>query len=59
MLIRPQSQNAYAQNMLRSRQRVSEILNRRRRLTIEMIWNLHDKLGIPAGSLVKPYELAK
>ncbi len=45
--------------MLRSRQRVSEILNQRRRLTIEMIWKLHDKLGIPADSLVKPYELAK
>ncbi len=44
---------------LGSRQRVSEILNRRRRLTIEMVWNLHDKLGIPAGSLVKPYELAR
>ncbi len=44
---------------LGSRQRVSEILNRRRRLTIEMVWNLQDKLGIPAGSLVKPYELAR
>ncbi len=44
---------------LGSRQRVSEILNRRRRLTIEMVWNLHDKFGIPAGSLVKPYELAR
>ncbi len=46
------------ESALGSRQRVSEILNRRRRLTIEMIWNLHDKLGIPAGSLIKPYELA-
>ncbi len=47
------------ESALGSRQRVSEILNRRRRLTIEMVWNLHDKLGIPAASLVKPYELAK
>ena len=47
------------ESALGSRQRVSEILNRRRRLTIEMVWNLHDKLGIPAGSLIKPYELAK
>ncbi len=46
------------ESALGSRQRVSEILNRRRRLTIEMIWNLHDKFGIPAGSLIKPYELA-
>ncbi len=47
------------ESALGSRQRVSEILNRRRRLTIEMVWNLHDKLDIPAASLVKPYELAK
>ncbi len=46
------------ESALGSRQRVSEILNRRRRLTIEMIWNLHDKFGIPADSLIKPYELA-
>ena len=45
--------------VLGSRQRVSEILNRKRRLTVEMIWNLHDRLGIPAGCLVKPYELAR
>ena len=47
------------ESALGSRQRVSEILNRRRRLTIKMVWNLHDKLDIPAASLVKPYELAK
>jgi HTH-type transcriptional regulator/antitoxin HigA len=44
---------------LGSRQRVSEILNKRRRLTMDMAWNLHRQLGIPAGSLVKPYELAR
>jgi HTH-type transcriptional regulator/antitoxin HigA len=44
---------------LGSRQRVSEILNKRRRLTMEMAWNLHIQLGIPAGCLVKPYELAR
>ena len=59
----PMEQRGYSRKDLEaalgSRQRVSEILNRRRRLTIEMIWNLHDKLGIPADSLVKPYELAK
>ncbi len=44
---------------LSSRRRVSEILNRRRRQTIEMVWNLQDKLGISAGSLVTPYELPR
>ena len=44
---------------LGSRQRVSEILNKRRRLTMEMAWNLHVQLGIPAGCLVKPYDLVR
>ncbi len=44
---------------LGSRQRVSEILNKRRRLTLEMVWNLHEQLGIPARCLIKPYELAR
>ncbi len=43
---------------LGSRQRVSEILNKKRRLTMEMAWNLHVQFGIPAGCLVKPYDLA-
>ena len=44
---------------LGSRQRVSEILNRKRRLTMDMVWKLHDQLRIPAGSLVKPYDLSR
>ncbi len=44
---------------LGSRQRVSEILNKRRRLTMAMAWNLHVQFGIPAGCLVKPYDLAR
>ena len=40
------------------RSRVSEILNRRRRLTLDMIRGLSDGLGIPAEILVQPYELA-
>ena len=32
--------------------RVSEILQRKRKLTINMIRNLHDKLGIPFESLM-------
>ena len=38
-----------------SRARVSEILNRRRPLTLSMIQRLHIGLGIPAEILVKPY----
>ncbi|TRZ64441.1 MAG: transcriptional regulator [Rhodocyclaceae bacterium] len=34
--------------------RVYEILNRKRPLTLSMIWNLHEKLGIPAESLIRP-----
>ena len=34
--------------------RVYEILNRKRPLTLNMIWNLHKKLGIPAESLIQP-----
>jgi HTH-type transcriptional regulator/antitoxin HigA len=47
------------ESALGSRQRVSEILNRKRRLTMEMVWKLHDQLRIPAGSLVKPYDLSR
>jgi HTH-type transcriptional regulator/antitoxin HigA len=35
--------------------RVSEILNRKRKLTLEMIRKLHDVLGIPTDVLVKDY----
>ena len=36
-----------------SRNRVHEVLNRRRLLTLKMIWRLHEGLGIPAESLIK------
>jgi HTH-type transcriptional regulator / antitoxin HigA len=29
------------------------VLNRRRPLTLKMIWRLHEGLGIPAESLIK------
>ena len=35
--------------------RVSEILNRKRKLTLEMIRSLHDKLNIPLESLFQAY----
>lgn len=33
--------------------RVYEILNRKRPLTLKMIWKLHEKLGIPAECLIQ------
>lgn len=43
--------------ILGSRSRVSEILNRKRKLSIDMIRNLHDKMGIPASALIQDYEV--
>lgn len=34
--------------------RVYEVLNRKRSLTLAMIWRLHNGLGIPAESLIRP-----
>src|SRR5258706_1687226 len=36
------------------RTRVYEILHKKRSLSLEMIRNLHDKLGIPANVLIQP-----
>jgi HTH-type transcriptional regulator/antitoxin HigA len=33
--------------------RVYEVLNRKRPLTLKMIWKLHNELGIPAECLIK------
>jgi HTH-type transcriptional regulator/antitoxin HigA len=35
--------------------RVSEILNRKRKLTLEMVRNLHTKLHIPLEALIQAY----
>lgn len=35
--------------------RVSEVLNRKRKLTLDMIRKLHDVLGIPTDVLVREY----
>jgi len=35
--------------------RVSEIFNRKRKLTLKMIRNLHDKMNIPYESLISNY----
>lgn len=42
-----------------SRARVSEVLNRKRPLTMEMIRNLHRGLGIAAEVLIQPYQTFK
>lgn len=41
---------------LGSRARVSEVLNRKRTLSLEMIRRLHSGLNIPAEVLIQPYE---
>jgi HTH-type transcriptional regulator/antitoxin HigA len=40
--------------LLGSRQRASDILNRRRPLTMRMAWRLHREWGIPAEALIAP-----
>jgi len=40
-----------------SKSRVSEVLNRKRKLTIEMIRNLHKQLNIPIESLFLDYKI--
>ena len=43
-------------SMVGSKSRVSEILNKKRKLTIEMIRNLHTQLHIPIESLFLDYK---
>ena len=40
--------------MIGSKSRVSEVLNRKRPLSMAMVWRLHKELGIPAESLIRP-----
>jgi len=42
---------------LGSRAKVSEVLNRKRPLSIDMIRRLHTGLAIPAEVLIRPYEV--
>lgn len=41
-----------------SRSRASEILSRKRPLTMEQAWKLHKEWQIPADSLLQPYRTA-
>jgi HTH-type transcriptional regulator / antitoxin HigA len=45
--------------LLGSRSRASEILSRRRGLTVEMICKISEAWKIPAGLLVRPYKLER
>ncbi|PYE90384.1 helix-turn-helix domain-containing protein [Phyllobacterium leguminum] len=45
--------------MIGPRNRVADVLNRKRSLSIEMIRNLHDQLGISAEVLIRPSRLDK
>ena len=42
--------------MIGRRSRVYEVLNRKRALTLPMVWRLHMGLGIPAESLIRPLD---
>jgi HTH-type transcriptional regulator/antitoxin HigA len=44
------------ESMIGPTNRIYEILNRKRPLTLKMIWRLHQGLGIPAECLIKPSE---
>lgn len=43
--------------LLGSRSRASEIINRRRHLTMEMAWKLTTEWKIPPDCLIRPYQL--
>jgi HTH-type transcriptional regulator/antitoxin HigA len=45
--------------LLGSRQRASEVLSRRRPLTMGMAWKLYREWGIPAEALITPQRLAR
>jgi HTH-type transcriptional regulator/antitoxin HigA len=43
--------------LLGSKSRVSEILNRKRKLTMDMVRTLHIKMNLPAEALIQDYKL--
>ncbi|CAK0743930.1 HTH-type transcriptional regulator / antitoxin HigA [Azospirillaceae bacterium] len=46
-------------SLLGSKARASEVLNRRRHLTLEQTWTLHTCWKIPAECLIRPYPLRR
>lgn len=47
------------ESMIGGRNRVSEVLSRKRPLTINMIRRLSERMHIPAGVLIRPYEIGE
>lgn len=45
--------------LLGSKARASEVLNRRRHLSLEQAWRLHREWGVPAEILIRPYPLRR
>jgi HTH-type transcriptional regulator/antitoxin HigA len=45
--------------LIGSRQRASDILSRKRRLTIQMAWKLYREWGIPAEALIRPHSQSR
>ncbi len=43
--------------VLGSKARASEVLNRRRHLTLQQAWRLHKEWRLPTDALIKPYAL--
>ncbi len=43
--------------MLGSKSRVSEVLNRKRKLTMDMVRTLHVKMNLPAEALIQDYKI--
>ena|SRR3990167_7389324 len=43
--------------LLGSKSRVSEVMNRKRKLTMEMVRNLHRKMQLPADTLIRDYDV--
>ena len=45
--------------ILGSKARASEVLNRRRRLTLDQAWKLHTEWRLPTEALIRPYALRR
>ena len=45
--------------LLGSRQRASDVLGRKRALTMQMAWRLHREWGIPAEALIRPRDTSR
>ena len=57
-LEQPGMQPADLQQVLGSRQRTQDVMRKKRRLTLQQIRSLNEKLNVPAEVLVRDYALA-